>query len=114
MFKRQKPIGEQVVVITGGTSGIGLETARLAGRKGAHIVIAARSAEGLRKASAALTQAGIQVETVEADVGERDDVERIGAPPRSSASDASTPGSTMPVRRSTAVSTRSVNAISGP
>jgi NAD(P)-dependent dehydrogenase (short-subunit alcohol dehydrogenase family) len=35
MFKRQKPIDQQVVVITGGTSGIGLETARLAGRKGA-------------------------------------------------------------------------------
>ena len=78
MFKRQKPIGEQVVVITGGTSGIGLETARFAGRKGARIVIAARSAEGLRKASAELMQAGIQVETVEADVGNRDDVERIG------------------------------------
>ena len=77
MFKRQKPIDQQVVVITGGTSGIGLETARLAGRKGARVVIAARSAEGLRKASAELAQAGIAVATVEADVGKRDDVENI-------------------------------------
>ena len=54
MFKRPRPIDQQVVVITGGTSGISLETARFAGRKGARIVIAARSSEGLRKAAAEL------------------------------------------------------------
>ena len=79
MFKRQKPIGRQVVVITGGTSGVGLETAHLAGRSDARVVIAARSAEGLRKAAAELLHVGIDVATVEADVGSKDNVERIAA-----------------------------------
>jgi len=38
-----KPLGEQVVVLTGATSGIGLVTARLAAEKGAKLVVAARN-----------------------------------------------------------------------
>jgi NAD(P)-dependent dehydrogenase (short-subunit alcohol dehydrogenase family) len=36
-----KPIDEQVIVITGASSGIGLVTARIAARRGACIVLAA-------------------------------------------------------------------------
>ena len=40
-----KPISEQVIVITGASSGIGLATARLAAERGAKVVLAARSEE---------------------------------------------------------------------
>ena len=38
-----KNLSEQVVVITGPTSGIGLVTARLAAKRGARLVLAART-----------------------------------------------------------------------
>jgi NAD(P)-dependent dehydrogenase (short-subunit alcohol dehydrogenase family) len=47
---RLKPIREQVLVITGASSGIGLVTAREAARRGARVVLAARNANDLRKA----------------------------------------------------------------
>ena len=42
-----KPIEQQVIVIAGASSGIGLATARLAARNGAKVVLAARNADGL-------------------------------------------------------------------
>jgi short-subunit dehydrogenase len=42
-----KPVGEQVVVIFGASSGIGRETAIQFARKGARVVVAARGEEGL-------------------------------------------------------------------
>ncbi|GHA79730.1 SDR family oxidoreductase [Cognatilysobacter bugurensis] len=44
MHARHRPIDEQVIVITGATSGIGLCTALLAAERGAKVVLAARSA----------------------------------------------------------------------
>ena len=44
MSVRLKPINEQVMVITGATSGIGLCTARMAAERGARLVLAARTA----------------------------------------------------------------------
>lgn len=38
-----KPIQEQVIVITGASSGIGLVTARMAARQGAKVVLVARN-----------------------------------------------------------------------
>jgi short-subunit dehydrogenase len=46
---RLKPIREQVMVITGASSGIGLVTARLAVKRGARVVVAARNEEALRQ-----------------------------------------------------------------
>lgn len=47
MALRLKPLEDQVVVLTGATSGIGLATARLLARRGARLVLLARNAEAL-------------------------------------------------------------------
>lgn len=52
MELRLKPIDEQVIVITGASSGIGLVTAREAARKGARVVLAARNERDLAHAIA--------------------------------------------------------------
>ena len=44
-----KRLEEQVVVITGATSGIGLATARLAAERGAAVMLTARDAGGLAR-----------------------------------------------------------------
>jgi NADP-dependent 3-hydroxy acid dehydrogenase YdfG len=44
-----KPVAEQVIVITGASSGIGLATARAAARQGAKVVLAARSEDTLKE-----------------------------------------------------------------
>jgi short-subunit dehydrogenase len=72
-----KPLREQVIVITGASSGIGLATAVAAACEGAKLVLAARSKQTLDNIAARLTSDGAQIVTVEADVGERMQVERI-------------------------------------
>ncbi|MEO7497027.1 MAG: SDR family NAD(P)-dependent oxidoreductase, partial [Massilia sp.] len=78
MAIRLKPLHEQVMVITGATSGIGLTTARMAAEQGARLVLAARNAEALDQLAGELRRRGAQVATVAADVGQQADVERIG------------------------------------
>jgi NAD(P)-dependent dehydrogenase (short-subunit alcohol dehydrogenase family) len=72
-----KRIDEQVLVITGGSSGIGLATARLAVEAGARVVLAARDRRALRRATDRLRAHG-EVVWVDADVGDPADVEEIG------------------------------------
>ncbi len=74
-----KPLSEQVMVITGASSGIGLATARTAAKKGARLVLAARNGDALADIAAQINRAGGQALRVVADVGRRDDVERIAA-----------------------------------
>jgi len=69
-----KPLDQQVMVITGASSGIGLATAVAAARQGAQLVLAARSKATLDRIVAGL---GGQAIAVEADVGDRAQVERI-------------------------------------
>ena len=70
----QKPLHEHVIVITGASSGIGLATARMAARRGARVVIAARSGDALSKIQGEIETAGGQAVHVVADVGRREDV----------------------------------------
>ncbi|PYS46932.1 MAG: short-chain dehydrogenase [Acidobacteria bacterium] len=77
MSVRLKKLYEQVVVITGASSGIGLVTARMAAQRGAKLVVAARSEEALRKVTDELKAEGCEVVYVVADVGFEDDVRRI-------------------------------------
>ncbi|MBA2732669.1 MAG: SDR family oxidoreductase, partial [Acidobacteria bacterium] len=72
-----KKLGEQTIVITGASSGIGLVTARMAAQQGARLVLAARSEDALRQLTNEITVAGGQAIYVVADVGQEADVRRI-------------------------------------
>ncbi len=72
-----RPVRDQVIVITGASSGIGLVTARMAARRGARLVLAARNADALRRLTEEIEGCGGTATYVVADVGDPDDVERI-------------------------------------
>ena len=72
-----KPLREQVMVITGASSGIGLCTAKMAAAGGARVVLAARNGEALADIERQITAAGGQAAHVVADVGKRADVQRV-------------------------------------
>src|SRR5919201_640159 len=74
-----KPLNEQVVVLTGASSGIGRETAIELGRRGASVVLAARSEEGLRDVAREGPAAGGRVLTVPTDVADWRQVEWLAA-----------------------------------
>ncbi len=77
MAVQLKPLSEQVIVITGASSGIGLATARLAARQGARVVLAARNDQELQKLVAEIQDQGGQATAAIADVGDPDDVQKI-------------------------------------
>jgi NAD(P)-dependent dehydrogenase (short-subunit alcohol dehydrogenase family) len=74
-----RPLREQVVVLTGASSGIGRETAVELGRRGASVVLAARSEEGLRDAAREVAAAGGRALPVPTDVADWPQVERLAA-----------------------------------
>jgi short-subunit dehydrogenase len=70
-----RPIVEQVIVITGATSGIGLVTARAAAARGARVWLVARNEAALRELTQAIAAAGGEAGYSVADVGDADQVE---------------------------------------
>jgi NAD(P)-dependent dehydrogenase (short-subunit alcohol dehydrogenase family) len=66
---RKKPLSEQVVVVAGGSYGLGRAIAEQAAGKGARVVIGARTQEALASASVDLA--------IETDVADRAQVERL-------------------------------------
>src|SRR3954470_983241 len=72
-----QPIGDQVVVITGASSGIGRETALELGRRGAAVVLAARNETALQEAAREVERLGGRAEVVATDVAEWESVERL-------------------------------------
>ncbi|WP_019140114.1 SDR family oxidoreductase [Noviherbaspirillum massiliense] len=72
-----KKIADQVMVITGATSGIGLTTARKAARRGTRLVLVARNEDALRQLAGELTSEGCKALYVAADVGKEEDVRRV-------------------------------------
>ncbi|WP_181705263.1 SDR family oxidoreductase [Chthonobacter rhizosphaerae] len=74
---RLKPLADQVIVITGASSGIGLATARLAAKGGARVMMVARNAEALAAVAEEIRIDGGVVDTVVADVSEEEDVRRV-------------------------------------
>jgi len=78
MHFRLKKLEEQVIIITGASSGIGLVTARMAAQRGAAgIVLNARNEESLRAITEELNNSGTTAIYVVGDVGRSDDVRRI-------------------------------------
>jgi len=72
-----KPLAQQVLVITGASSGIGLATARAAAQQGARVVLAARNGAALADIERGIQAEGGQAVHVVADVSRREDVQRI-------------------------------------
>ena len=72
-----KPLHQQVIVITGASSGIGLVTARMAARAGAGVLLVSRNEDALRQITSELRADGARVHYVAADVSRREDHERI-------------------------------------
>jgi len=79
MSPQKKPIDQQVIVVTGASSGIGLATAMRAAEQRAHVVLAARSEKTLAHVCAQLVADGLDASYVVADVASRRDVESIAA-----------------------------------
>ena len=65
-------IADRVVIVTGGTRGIGLGIARHLGRQGARVIITGRKQQRLDDASASLTAGGVEHLALVADVADRD------------------------------------------
>lgn len=77
MHGQLKSLSQQVIVITGATSGIGLVCARKAACRGARLVLAARNEAALCELVDELTEKGCEAIHVVADVGIEADIDRI-------------------------------------
>jgi short-subunit dehydrogenase len=66
----------KVVLLTGGSRGLGLELARVLARKGARLALIARDDEELTRAAEELRATGAEVETCSCDVRFQDQVQR--------------------------------------
>jgi short-subunit dehydrogenase len=74
MSFQSRPLEEQVIVITGASSGIGLATAQLAASRGARVVLVARSDEALENIAKQINSQGGQAIAVHCDVASRSEV----------------------------------------
>lgn len=72
-----KGIEGKVALVTGGSSGIGLATARVLGLAGAKVAIAARTPERGEAAERALRDEGVEALYVRADISRAEDVRRM-------------------------------------
>ena len=78
MTVRLKPVGEQVVVITGASSGIGLTTARMFAERGVRgLVLVSRNGEALDDIARELEGRGVRAIAAPADTANREDLERV-------------------------------------
>lgn len=72
-----KPLKTQAIVITGASSGIGLVTARLAAKRGARLVLAARNKDALMQLTEEIRRQGGDAEYIQADVGHEEEMRAI-------------------------------------
>jgi NAD(P)-dependent dehydrogenase (short-subunit alcohol dehydrogenase family) len=69
---QKKPLHEQVMVVTGASSGVGRAVARAAGERGAKVVVTARGEDGLTAAVEEIERAGSEALAVPGDISERE------------------------------------------
>ncbi|MHB1132050.1 MAG: SDR family NAD(P)-dependent oxidoreductase [Chloroflexota bacterium] len=81
-MENKKRLSGQVAIVTGSSKGIGRGIAGRLAQEGARVVINSRHAEEAEKAAQAMRAAGCEALAVAADVGRRDDVERLFAEAR--------------------------------
>jgi short-subunit dehydrogenase len=79
MSAKLKPLAEQVIVITGASSGIGLATAEAAAKQGAKLVLGARSEQAMNDIVAGINDAGGEAIFVPCDVADRRQVDELAA-----------------------------------
>ena len=77
MGAKLKPIAEQVIVITGASSGIGLATAKEAARRGARVVLNSRDEVDLPRAAGEIRDAGGRVAFEVGDVADAGAMRRL-------------------------------------
>ena len=78
-----KDLSGRTVLVTGGYSGLGQETARALAAKGAHVILSGRDATKLSAAADELaTATGAKVETLVADLGSLESIRAAGAEAR--------------------------------
>ena len=70
-------LNKKVVIITGGTSGIGLETARLFSKESAKIMITGRDIPKMEKAKRMLEEEGADIDSISADLSNLEDMDKI-------------------------------------
>src|SRR5688572_6928704 len=78
MFSRDL-LKDQVVIVTGGGTGIGLAIAKRLGSLGARIAIGSRNSANLERGSAELRHAGLDPLAVQVDVRKPDEVDEMAA-----------------------------------
>jgi short-subunit dehydrogenase len=74
---KPKRLRDQVIVITGASSGIGLATARMAAARGARVVLTSRNERDLRVAAEEIDVRGGRATHVVADVAVPEDMDRV-------------------------------------
>ncbi len=72
-----KPLAGRVAIVTGGSRGIGLASARLLAEDGASVVVSGRDAGRLEAATRELEAVGAAVLAVTSDAAKREDVDRL-------------------------------------
>ena len=77
MAAKKKPLAEQVVVVTGASSGLGRAIARGAGEAGAKVVVTARNGEALDDAVREIEAFGSEALAVPADHAVQDEVAQV-------------------------------------
>jgi short-subunit dehydrogenase len=79
MPARLKPLAEQIIVITGASSGIGLATARRAADSGARVILVARNKQALDEAVEQIKLKGGRAAALALDIADEDAAARIGS-----------------------------------
>ncbi|QIG80617.1 SDR family NAD(P)-dependent oxidoreductase [Stakelama tenebrarum] len=74
-----KPLSNQVALVTGASRGIGAATAKALGAQGAHVILTARTADALEEVEEAIHEAGGSATIAPMDLAENESVARLAA-----------------------------------